>query len=72
MLDGACKVAGLRSNVCSDIDVERQLQAMTEAKAKVIIGLTSFIYRITVLARERHDLKAFGHKGDHLLQRAAQ
>jgi phenylacetate-CoA ligase len=62
MLDGACKVAGLRSQVCSEADVERQVKVMTEGKVKVIIGLTSFIYRITVLARQRHDLKALGMK----------
>jgi len=62
MLDSACKVAGLKSNVCSDVDVETQLKAMREGRAKVIIGLTSFIYRITVLARDRHDLRSMGIK----------
>jgi phenylacetate-CoA ligase len=62
MLDSACKVAGLKSNVCSDVDVETQLKAMRDGKAKVIIGLTSFIYRITVLARDKHDLRSMGIK----------
>jgi len=62
MLDGACKVAGLRSQVCSEVKVDRQIEQMRKGNAKVIIGLTSFIYRITVLAREGHDLRGMGMK----------
>lgn len=62
MLDSACKVAGLNSNVCSVVDVDEQIKSMTDKKATVIIGLTSFIYRITVLAKDKYDLKQFGMK----------
>ncbi|HSV42645.1 MAG TPA: AMP-binding protein, partial [Methanomassiliicoccales archaeon] len=62
MLDGACKVAGLRSKVCSVVDVEEQIKAIRESKAKVMIGLTSFIYRVTMLAQQKHDLRQFGLK----------
>jgi phenylacetate-CoA ligase len=62
MLDGACKVAGLRSLVCSEAEVGRQVEMMRMGKAKVIIGLTSFIYRITLLARQDHDLRGMGIK----------
>lgn len=62
MLESACKVAGLQSVVCSDVDVDEQLRVMREKKAKVMIGLTSFIYRVTVLAQERCDLRSLGLK----------
>jgi phenylacetate-CoA ligase len=60
MLDGACKVAGLRSMVCSDIDIEKQISSIRGSKAQVIIGLTSFIHRITVLGKGKHDLSQLG------------
>ncbi|MBI0583325.1 MAG: AMP-binding protein [Methanomassiliicoccus sp.] len=62
MLDGACKVAGLNSTVCSSVDVDEQIRTMRENDTKVMIGLTSFLYRITLLARDRYDLKGFGMK----------
>ncbi len=62
MLEGACNVAGLRSVVCSEVDVDEQMRVMKENQARVIIGLTSFIYRITVLAREKCDLRSLGVK----------
>lgn len=62
MLESACKVAGLRSVVCSDVNVEEQMRVMREQQARMIIGLTSFIYRVTVLARDRFDLRALGLK----------
>lgn len=62
MLDGACKVAGLRSQVCSEVKVDRQIEQMRKGNVKMMIGLTSFIYRITVLAREGHDLREMGMK----------
>jgi phenylacetate-CoA ligase len=60
MLEGACKVAGLKSVVCSDVDVDEQMRVMKENQARVIIGLTSFIYRVTVLARDKYDLRSLG------------
>ncbi len=62
MLEGACKVAGLKSEVCSAVDVDEQVKVMREKQAQVIIGLTSFIYRVTVLARDKHDLRSLGLK----------
>jgi phenylacetate-CoA ligase len=62
MLEGACQVAGLSAVVCSTPDPLEQLRSMKENKVKMIIGLTSFIYRITMLAKEKEDLKAYGIK----------
>lgn len=62
MLESACKVAGLRSVVCSSVDVGEQVRSLKDNNAKMIIGLTSFIYRITVMARGTHDLRSFGLK----------
>lgn len=62
MLEGACKVAGLRAKVCSSVDVDEQIRTMKEQDTKVMIGLTSFLYRITVLAKDKHDLRSFGMK----------
>jgi len=62
MLDGGCKVAGFRSVVCSSPDVDEQVAAMREGRATMIIGLTSFIFRVTMLARGRHDLRSLGIK----------
>jgi phenylacetate-CoA ligase len=62
MLESACKVAGLRAKVCSSVDVDEQIRTMKQEETKVMIGLTSFLYRITVLAKDRYDLRSFGMK----------
>jgi phenylacetate-CoA ligase len=62
MLEGACQVAGLSAVVCSSADPQEQLRSMREHKVRMIIGLTSFIYRITMLGREKGDLRGFGIK----------
>jgi phenylacetate-CoA ligase len=62
MLEGACKVAGLKAVNASTTDIEEQLSIMRSNKTSMMIGLTSFIYRITVLAREKSDLRSFGIK----------
>ena len=62
MLEGACKVAGLKAVNASTTDIEEQLNIMRSNKTSMMIGLTSFIYRITVLAREKSDLRGFGIK----------
>lgn len=62
MLESACKVAGLKSVVCSAVDVDEQMRSVKDNRTKVIIGLTSFIYRITVMARDKFDLRSFGLK----------
>ncbi|MFP4169686.1 MAG: phenylacetate--CoA ligase family protein [Methanomassiliicoccales archaeon] len=62
MLDNACKIAGLNSVIADTPDVEEQLRIMRESGTSVLIGLTSFIHRITMLAREDHDLREMGIK----------
>jgi phenylacetate-CoA ligase len=62
MLEGACKVAGLKAINASTTDIEEQLNIMRQNRTSMMIGLTSFIYRITVLAREKLDLRSFGIK----------
>ena len=62
MLAGACKVAGYGSSVCSSSDINEQMKVMRESKATHIIGLPSFIYRVTSLMGSETDLKALGIK----------
>jgi len=62
MLDSACKVAGMRSVVCSSVDVDEQVRTMKGSGTKIMIGLTSFLYRITMLAKDKYDLRGFGMK----------
>jgi phenylacetate-CoA ligase len=62
MLESACKVAGLNAVVCSSIDIDVQIETMRKSETRIMIGLTSFIYRITMLARDRHDLRSLGIK----------
>lgn len=62
MLDGACKIAGFSSVVASTADVDEQVKLMKENHTTMMIGLTSFIYRISVLAKDKHDLRSMGIK----------
>jgi phenylacetate-CoA ligase len=62
MLDGACKIAGLRSVIADMLDVDEQIRIMRESNTTMMIGLTSFIYRVTVLARNNYDLRSFRMK----------
>ncbi len=62
MLEGACKVAGLNAVLCSSIDIDLQVGTMRKSGTRMMIGLTSFIYRFTMLARDRHDLRSLGIK----------
>ena len=62
MLESACKVAGLNAVNASTIDIGEQLRIMRERKTTMMIGLTSFLYRLTVLAKEKEDLRSFGMK----------
>lgn len=62
MLEGACKVAGLKAVNASTIDINEQLRIMRERKTTMLIGLTSFLYRLTVLAKGKEDLRSFGIK----------
>jgi phenylacetate-CoA ligase len=62
MLESACKVAGLNAVVCSSIDIDVQVEMMRKSETRMLIGLTSFIYRITMLARDKYDLRSLGIK----------
>ena len=62
MMVGACKVLGYGSSVCSEADINIQMKAMRDAKTTFIIGLPSFIYRVTSLMGEDIDLKSLGIK----------
>jgi phenylacetate-CoA ligase len=62
MLESACQVAGLRAVNATTIDIDEQLRIMRERKTSMLIGLTSFLYRLTVLAKEKGDLRSFGIK----------
>ena len=59
---GACKILGYGSSVCSDSDVKKQYETIKESGATHIIGLPSFIYRVTVLMGEEYDLRELGIK----------
>ncbi|MCL2607514.1 MAG: AMP-binding protein [Methanomassiliicoccaceae archaeon] len=60
MLAGACKVAGYGSSTCSSPDIKEQMDIMKEKGATHIIGLPSFIYRVTTLMSSEADLKTLG------------
>jgi len=62
MLEGACKLAGLNAVKASMIDVDEQLRLMKVNHTTMMIGLTSFIYRLTLLAKEKEDLRSYGIK----------
>jgi len=62
MLDSACKIAGFRSVISSTVDTDQQIATMMEEGTTMLIGLTSFIYRITMLAKEKYDLRSLGIK----------
>ncbi len=59
---GACKILGYGSSVCSDSDVKKQYETIKESGATHIIGLPSFIYRVTVLMGEEYNLRELGIK----------
>ncbi|MCL1904729.1 MAG: AMP-binding protein [Methanomassiliicoccaceae archaeon] len=58
MLAGACKVAGYGSSTSSSPDIEEQMEIMKESGATHIIGLPSFIYRVTALMGSEIDLRS--------------
>lgn len=59
---GACKILGYGSSTCSDTDISVQMETMRKAKTTFIIGLPSFIYRVTVLGSRDADLRSLGIK----------
>lgn len=62
MMVGACKIAGYGSSVCSSSDIKEQMKVITDNDSTFIIGLPSFIYRVTVIMGEDVDLKTLGIK----------
>lgn len=62
LLVTACNILGYGSSVCSDVDIEAQIKSMKEAGSTFIIGLPSFIYRVTTLMEKGTDLKSLGVK----------
>ena len=62
MLVGACNILGYKSSVCAEVDVEKQLSTIREAGATYIIGIPSFIYRVTTLLSKETDLTKLGIK----------
>jgi len=62
MLEGACKVAGFSAVIQDSTDVDLQIRTMRERGTTMLIGLTSFIYRITMLAKDGYDLRSLGIK----------
>ncbi|MDR0791107.1 MAG: AMP-binding protein [Methanomassiliicoccaceae archaeon] len=60
MLAGACRVAGYGSSTCSSSDIKEQMDVMKKSGSTHIIGLPSFIYRVTALMGAEVDLKAIG------------
>ncbi|MCQ2056249.1 MAG: AMP-binding protein [archaeon] len=62
IMAGACKILGYKSSICSDPDVDKQLTTIKENKTTYIIGVPSFIYRITTLLEKTTPLKNLGIK----------
>ncbi len=62
MLDGACKISGMRSVVASMAEIDQQIDIMKKNHTTMMIGLTSFIYRITALAKDKYYFRSFGIK----------
>jgi len=62
MMAGACMVAGFDSSSSASIDIQEQINVIKDNSSNYIIGLPSFIYRVTVLAGHSHDLKELGIK----------
>lgn len=62
MMAGACHIAGFGSSSSASIDIQEQIDVIRESGSNYIIGLPSFIYRVTVLAGKEFDLKTLGIK----------
>lgn len=60
LMVGACNILGYDSSVCSELDIEKQYNTIKEAGTTYIIGLPSFIYRVTSLLNKEYDLKSLG------------
>jgi len=62
MLAGACKIAGYGSSNCSSSDINEQMDVMKKNSSSFIIGLPSFIYRVTSIMGKDIDLRTLGIK----------
>ena len=62
IMAGACKILGYGSSICSETDIKKQYQTIIDSKATFIIGLPSFIYRVTSLMMKEIDLRSLGIK----------
>ena len=62
IMAGACKILGYGSSICSETDIKKQYQTIIDSNATFIIGLPSFIYRVTMLMGKDVDLKSLGIK----------
>jgi phenylacetate-CoA ligase len=62
MVAGACRIAGYRSSICSSPDIGEQAEAMKKNGSTFLIGLPSFIYRVTSLMGRAFDLRSIGIK----------
>ena len=62
IMAGACKILGYGSSICSETDIKKQYQTIIDSNATYIIGLPSFIYRVTMLMGKDVDLKSLGIK----------
>ena len=62
IMAGACKILGYGSSICSETDIKKQYQTIKDSNATYIIGLPSFIYRVTMLMGKDVDLKSLGIK----------
>lgn len=62
MMTGACKIAGYESSTCSSTDMKEQMEVMRSNGSTHIIGLPSFIYRVTSIMGSDTDLKTLGIK----------
>lgn len=62
IMAGACRILGYDFSICSEIDIEKQYEAIKNSKATYIIGLSSFIYRITFLMKGNKNIRQLGIK----------
>lgn len=62
MMAGACMAAGFDSSSSASIDIEEQMSIIKNNHSNYIIGLPSFIYRVTALAGRSSDLRTLGIK----------
>ncbi len=62
IMAGACKILGYGSSICSETDIKKQYETIKDSNSTFIIGLPSFIYRVTMLMKKEIDLRSLGIK----------